>query len=228
MDLAGSNGDPNHGNIIVWQCQVSVNQRWLLTPAYAADSTDIEPFDISANYELPITLEGMEAGGDLDAFQGRTDNGTNINSFHRNGGSNQGWYLDWTSSNVVTFRGVGSSASVSAGAAPAASSNHCIDIYHSDTATAGRELVLWDCNGQASQQWMVLRLVDHEEAQLISEVQLINVAHPELCMDTSRPPGNPDGGHIVVQNCSLFAVSQQFLLTSFDPTGTPEPDHPEL
>lgn len=207
MDVAGTPPQPDAGPVIVWDCQDSTNQRWLLTPSDATTDVDRQPIDLSQNYQLPITLEGLEAGGVADAERGGTTNFTPIISYHRDGGSNQGLYLDWYSSDQVRFRGIGS--------------NRCIDISHSDTATAGRELVLWDCSDQASQQWRAEQLDN-------SQVVLHNVSHPELCMDISGAPHEPDGADFIVWNCTA-EVNQQFLLTSYDPT-PPEPDqsHDEL
>ncbi|HSV65659.1 MAG TPA: RICIN domain-containing protein [Mycobacteriales bacterium] len=209
MDVAGAPRQPDAGNVIVWGCQDSVNQRWLLTPADATYDIDREPIDLSRNYEGPATLEGLEAGGVADAYRGRTGNNTPIISYHRDGGSNQGWYLDWFSSNQVRIRGVGSSS-------------RCIDIHNSNTATAGRELVLWDCTYQASQQW---------RAELLDNGQMLlhNASRPDLCMDIAGAPHTPDAGNLIVWPCTA-AVNQQFILTAYDPTGTPEPDreHSEL
>src|SRR5262249_45748131 len=125
----------------------------------------------------------------------------------RTGGSNQGLNLDWYTSDQVRFRGTGS--------------GRCIDIKNSDTATAGRKLVLWDCTDQLSQQWRTQELDN-------GQVLLHNASHPELCMDIAGAPPVPDGAHFIVWTCT-GDVNQQFLLTSFDPT-PPEPDreHDEL
>jgi len=206
MDVDGAPTTPDAGNVIVWPCHVASNERWLFTPADAATQSTATPIDLSANYTLPSTVEGMEAGGVLDASDGGTSNNTEIISFHRDGGSNQGWNLDWLTRDIVRFRGVGS--------------NRCIDIHNSNTATAGRPLVLWNCSGQPSQLWRVEQLTD-------AQVLLQNLSRPDLCMDVSGAPHTPDAGNIIVWPCT-GAVNQTFLLTSFDPTGTPEPDQAEF
>jgi hypothetical protein len=206
MDVANAPTTPDAGNVIVWPCHDAANERWLFTPADAATTATATPIDLSANYGLPSTVEGMEAGGVLDAFQGGTSNDTNIISYHRTGASNQGWNLDWWASDVLSFRGQGS--------------NRCIDIHNSNTAAAGRELVLWNCTGQASQQWRVEQLTNEQ-------VLLENVSRPDLCMDVGGAPHTPDAGNIIVWPCT-GTVNQEFLLTSFDPTGTPAPDQPEF
>jgi hypothetical protein len=213
MDVAGAPSTPDAGNIIVWPCTDAANQRWLLTPAAATFDIDRQPVSLADNYPLPSTIEGLEAGGVLDAYRGRTGNSTNIISYHRNGASNQGWNLDWYSRSQyswdqVRFRGQGS--------------NRCIDIHNSNSATAGRELVLWDCTDQASQQW---RAVPLDNGQVV----LANASRPDLCMDVAGAPHTPDAGNIIVWPCTA-SVNQQFLLTAFDPNGTPEPDreHDEL
>jgi len=206
MDVEGAPTTPDAGNVIVWPCHVASNERWLFTPADAATTDTADPIDLSANYTLPSTIENMDAGGVLDAFHARTENNTDIVSFHRNGAPNQGWNLNWLTTNALTIQGVGS--------------NRCIDVHNSTTITAGRELVLFDCTGQDSQTWVTEQLTD-------GQVSLRNGSRPDLCMDIRGGPPMPDGGHLIVGPCS-GDPSQELLLTSFDPTGTPEPDHPEF
>jgi hypothetical protein len=206
MDVSGAPSVPDAGNVIVWPCQVAANERWLFTPADPSAESDLTSIDLSANYTNPITVEDMEAGGALDVFHARTGNGSAVISFHRDGGSNQGWTPVWSSGSVLSLRGVGS--------------NRCLDIHNSNTTTAGRELVLFDCTGQLSQQWQAIQ-VNHEQYLLQSRLR------PDLCMDVAGAPGTPDAGPFIVWNCTGTA-NQQFLFTSFDPTGTPERDRSEL
>ena len=206
MDVEGAPTTPDAGNVIVWPCHVASNERWLFTPADEAITDNPTPIDMSANYTLPSTIENMRAGGVLDAFHARTENNTDIISFHRTGGANQGWNLNWITASSLTIEGVGS--------------NRCIDVHNSNTITAGRELVLFDCTGQASQVWMVEQLAD-------GQVSLRNGSHPDLCMDIRGAPATPDEGHLIVWPCTGLA-NQEFMFTSFDPTGTPEPEQAEF
>jgi endonuclease/exonuclease/phosphatase family metal-dependent hydrolase len=203
LDVAGAPSTPDAGPIVVWGCNDTANQRWLFTPAAAGTDVDRSPPDLSAR-RGPSTVENIRAGGVMDADHGRTDNGTGIVSYHRTGAANQGWNLDWYGRDKVRLRGVGS--------------NRCVDIRHSDTAEAGRDLVLWDCNDTATQQWRTEQL----DGGL---VLLHNASHPELCVDVSGAPDVPDAGKMIVWPCA-GSPNQQFLLTPFDPTGTPEHDHP--
>jgi Ricin-type beta-trefoil lectin domain len=98
-------------------------------------------------------------------------------------------------------------------------SNRCIDVHNSNAITADRELVLFDCTGQASQVLLVEQRTD-------GQVSLRNESHPDLCMDIRGAPPTPDGGHLIVWPCSGEA-NQEFMFTSFDPTGTPEPEQAE-
>ena len=134
-------------------------------------------------------------------------------SFHRNGGANQGWNLNWRSLpvpvplfNPLTIQGVGS--------------RRCIDIHNSDTATAGRDLLIFDCTGQPSQSWVA-------EQATNGQVLLRNGLRSDLCMDNDDPTRTADGGQLRVQPCS-GGPSQEFMLTSFDPTGTPTPDQSDF
>src|SRR5262249_20136746 len=58
-----------------------------------------------------------------------------------------------------------------------------------------------------------------------------NVAHPDLCLDIHGAPTDPTMGHLIVWPCNGQA-NQQWMFTSFDPTGTPtitpDPDRTEL
>jgi hypothetical protein len=205
MDVEGAPTTPDAGNVIVWPCHVASNERWLFTPADEAITDNPTPIDMSANYTLPSTIENMRAGGVLDAFHARTENNTDIISYHRTGAANQGWNLNWITASTLTIQGVGS--------------NRCIDVHNSNTITAGRELVLFDCTGQASQVWMVEQLAD-------GQVSLRNGSHPDLCMDIGGAPPTPDAGQLIVWHCTGLA-NQEFMFTSFDPTGTPEPEQAE-
>jgi hypothetical protein len=185
---------------------VASNERWLFTPADEAITDTLTAIDMSANYTLPSTIENMRSGGVLDAFHERTGNNTDIISFHRTGGSNQGWNLNWITTSSLTIQGV--------------CSNRCIDVHNSNTITADRDLVLFDCTGQASQVWLVEQLTD-------GQVSLRNGSHPDLCMDIRGAPANPDEGHLIVWHCTGLA-NQEFMFSSFDPTGTPEPEQAEF
>ncbi len=206
MNVSGGPTDPDNGAMIVWPCQDTTNERFLITPAEAPSDLDLSPIDLSRYQTLPRTMENLWAGGVLDADRGRTGNGTWILSWVRNGGLNQGWDLAWSDSQTVQFRGE--------------ASNRCIDIFDSNNNVGpGRNLVLWNCTDQASQHWRAVQLVN-------DQVELQNLLYPSLCMDIADSTGRPEG-RMVVQNCT-GSVSQQWLFTAFDPTGTPEHEHSEL
>jgi endonuclease/exonuclease/phosphatase family metal-dependent hydrolase len=205
MDVAGAPSTPDAGPIVVWGCNNTANQRWVFTPATASTDADRSPPDLSAD-RGPSTVEGMQAGGVLDADQEDTGNDTGIISYHRTGGANQGWNLDWYGRDKVRLRGV--------------ASNRCIDIRNSDTAEAGRDVVLWDCNDTDTQQWRT-RWLDG------GQVVLQNDSHPELCLDLAGEPQVPDAGSAIVWTCT-GSPNQQFLFTPFNPTSTPKRGHGEL
>lgn len=61
-----------------------------------------EPEDLFGDFR---TVENMQAGGVVDVYQGQTANGTAVNSGRRNGGLNQSFKIDFTSSDgAVRFR----------------------------------------------------------------------------------------------------------------------------
>jgi hypothetical protein len=170
MDVARAPSQPDAGSVIVWGCQDSTNQRWLLTPSDATTGLEPQPIDLSQNYQLSTSLEGLKADGIADAFNRGTGNFTPIISYYRTGGSNQGLNLDWYASDQVRLRGTGS--------------QRCIDIKNSDTASAGSPLVLWDRTDQLSQQWRAEELDNGRGRE------------PAVPADFVRPtPPEPDREH---------------------------------
>jgi len=205
MNVRGAPDKPDGPEIILYACQDTANERWLFTPADATTDPSFSLIDLSQNYTLPATMESLQAGGVLDAERGGTANGTQIISYHRNGGSNQGWNLDWYSLDTVRFHGVGS--------------DRCIDPASADPGS-GTLLTLADCSFSATQLW---------RAEQISNGQVVlrNYSRPLLCMDIQGGPNEPDRGDLILYNCTA-TPNQQWLFTSFDPTGTPVPDQPEF
>jgi GH18 family chitinase len=204
MNIDGGQDDPNHTkNVILYACQNTSNERWIFTSANASTQTAATPVDLSQTVPGPATLENMNSGGVLDAEEELTANGTNIVSWHRNGQNNQGWNLNWVTSDTVIFKGAGS--------------GRCLDIYLSDqNVTAGRKLVLWDCTGGDSQEWQTEQLVN-------GQVALHNHLYPTLCLDVSGAPTNPDNGTMDAYTCN-GDPNQQWLFTPYDPNGTPQQD----
>jgi endonuclease/exonuclease/phosphatase family metal-dependent hydrolase len=208
MNVRGGPDRPDGPDIILYPCQNTDNERWLFTSAEATADPTFSPIDLSQNYTLPTTMESLEAGGVLDAEHGGTATGTQIISYHRNGGSNQGWTLGWFSTNTVQFRGVGS--------------NRCIDLA-SPNPRAGTRLILADCSFSATQQWRAFQLSNE---QVVLE-NVFTAPSSTLCMDIEGAPTEPDRGDLILFNCT-GNPNQQWLFTSFDPTGTPVPDQPEF
>ena len=91
-------------------------------------------------YELVSAYDGKC----LDVYGGATGNGSRVDQWTCNGGSNQLWkvvHVGTTSGNlpIYTFMGVGS--------------GRCLDVYGASHAN-GATIDIWDCNGQANQQWI--------------------------------------------------------------------------
>jgi hypothetical protein len=112
-----------------------------------------------------------------------------------------GWKLNWSGQDIVRFQGVGS--------------DRCINMRNG--IAHPRELS--GCTGDASQQWQAEQLGN-------GQVLLHKQSQPDLCLDIAGGPNDPDQGRLKVNSCNSANLSQQWLFTSFDPTGTPEPDHP--
>ena len=81
------------------------------------------------------TLRGVASGRCLDVPGASQTNGTYLEIWDCNGGSNQQWTL--TSSNQLTVYGT-----------------KCLDVPGHAT-TAGTRVEIWDCNGGTNQQWRV-------------------------------------------------------------------------
>ncbi|WP_073809098.1 glycosyl hydrolase family 18 protein [Kitasatospora sp. CB01950] len=204
MNIEGGQSDPNlTANIVLYGCENTPNERWIITPAHPSNTQVAHPDDLSRITPATVTIGAAISGGVLDAYHERTANDTDIVSWHRNGLSNQGWIPHWRGDNIVTFEGVGS--------------HRCVDIYQSDrNVTAGRKLVLWDCSGGTSQLWHAYQLDD-------GQVVLQSVLYPDLCMDVAGAPSNPDNGYLDAWNCNANP-NQQFILSPFDLTGSPQRD----
>jgi len=78
-------------------------------------------------------IKGVGSGRCLDVPNVSTANGTQLQTYDCNGGSNQQW--TYTSSRQLTVYG-----------------NKCLDAYGQGT-TNGTKVVIWDCNGGTNQQW---------------------------------------------------------------------------
>ncbi|MEV7815565.1 RICIN domain-containing protein [Streptomyces flaveolus] len=211
LNVSGGQDDVHKGvQTILWNCENTVNERWIFTPSTPDIDADSEPWNFPDLVSGPISLETVKDGGLMDVSQNHTAEDSLVRQFHRNGGANQGWYLDYVNAHTVTFRGV--------------QSNRCLDIHNSNTAEAGRELVIWDCiPAQESQEWSIQQLRG-------PEVMLHSVAHPELCIDVFHDPQDPDVGNLDVYTCGSPGnppANQTWILTSYDPTGYPirDPDY---
>jgi O-glycosyl hydrolase len=85
-------------------------------------------------------LVNVNSGEVLDAYGQGTANGTPIDQWGWNGGTNQQWTLTRNADGYYTITGVGS--------------GRVLDIMH-QTTWPGTQLELWDANGGTNQQWLV-------------------------------------------------------------------------
>lgn len=200
MNIAGGQSDPSDAaDLILYACQNTPNERFTFTPADPSGSPSQSPVDLSQYVPGPSSVENIANGAIMDVSGSATANNSAVISYHRTGGRNQGWNLHWVDTHTLSFQST--------------SSSRCLDIHNSTSVSAGRDLVIFDCvDGQQSQQWHATQLDNETE-------QFSNVAYPSLCIDIS----GGDNTNLVVDNCSS-AAGQQWLFTSFDPTGTPSPD----
>jgi hypothetical protein len=209
-DLCLQQGTDQLGNEFSGPCADIPAQRWIVTPENAPTQAAVTPVNLPSMEPGQITLESMNAGGVMDVLGGATANNSPVGQFHRMEGDglnpNQGWNLTWLDDHRVTFQGE--------------QSKRCLDIDHSETAESGRRLVIYDCADQASQQWEPEQLVDSDQ----DVVRWHSVAHPDLCMDVSGAPTDPDAGNLIVFTCSADA-NQVWTFTPYDPTGTPVVNH---
>ncbi|MFJ6217200.1 glycosyl hydrolase family 18 protein [Streptomyces sp. NPDC092296] len=205
LNVSGGQPDINTPKrAILWDCNNTPNERWIFTPSWPYTFATEGPWDFSKQVPGPVSVESLKAGGLMDVDRRHTDNDSLVVQYHRTRQPNQGWYLSWSDSQTVTFKGV--------------QSGRCLDIHSSDTAEAGREAVIFDCHpGQASQQWRVEQLRG-------AEVMFHSVARPDLCLDVHGGPVDPDQGYLDVWPCSSHADparNQTWLMTPYDPSGDP-------
>lgn len=90
-------------------------------------------------------LVNYSDGKCLDVYGGATGNGSRVDMWTCNGGSNQQWrvlQVGTTSGNLPIDELVG------------VGSGRCLDVYGASHAN-GATVDIWGCNGQANQQWDV-------------------------------------------------------------------------
>ncbi|MCQ4044600.1 RICIN domain-containing protein [Streptantibioticus rubrisoli] len=123
----------------------------------------------SANAASGVTIHNQYTGSVLDARGQGTGNWTEIWSYWANDQDNQKWTFHEVSTGVYNIQGL--------------QSGRCIDIAHSDYAGPGYNLVLWDCNGNASQKWIAHPLAS-------GGYQLQSSLNPAWCMATDAINNN--------------------------------------
>ncbi|MDH6119383.1 GH18 family chitinase [Kitasatospora sp. GAS204A] len=165
----------------------------------AAEPTQL--FTSPSGAPIPQAIENMQAGGVLDVDRQGTANLTPIVGYHRNGGANQSWKVNFytdTPKEEVTFQGTGS--------------GRCIDITHSDrNPGAGTPLSLYDCTGQPSQRWVPLYLGN-------SQYEFLSAFLPGLCMNLSGGQSDPNNKtNTILYSCDN-TPNERFIFT---PTYTP-------
>jgi hypothetical protein len=210
MNVRGGQTDPTQAKyVILWACQNTANERFILTTADSSSSYANWEWEPNDAYGFgPYSLENLGTGGNMDVYHERTANNSDVISWQRTGRANQGWWLEWKDEYTVSFQGVGS--------------HRCLDIYNStDHVGPDRHLVVWDCTGQASQRWLAVRLNN-------GQIQWRNQLYSDLCLDVADRGHDPqtinNPGALITQNCRLDWTTQQWSFTPFDQTGTPTPE----
>jgi poly(3-hydroxybutyrate) depolymerase len=82
-----------------------------------------------------VTIAGQQSGRCIDVPNSTTANGTQVQLWDCNGGTNQRW--TYTASRQLTVFG-----------------NKCLDASGQGTSN-GTAAIIWDCSGQANQQWNI-------------------------------------------------------------------------
>jgi GH18 family chitinase len=208
MNISNAQSDPNiAAPAILYPCANVANERFYFAPAYPSALGDNNPGNLRATMRSPAVVESMLNGGAMDVANQGTANNTEVDSWARTGDANQGWDLVWHADGSFSFQ--------------SESSGRCLDIHNSTTVTAGRDMVLWDCTGQASQDFVPIPMTD-------DQFYFQNVQEPDLCLETVNATADPASGYEAVNPCNPI-TGQEYILTPFDPTGTPSPpNHDEL
>jgi hypothetical protein len=218
MNLTGGQTNPATSTYdVLWTCanaagttSPGANERFTITPWATATGSSTTPVSLPTQVPSPTALENLHAGAIMDVGSNQTANNSAVVPFIRNGAANQGWGLNWRPDGSVSFQST--------------SANRCLDILNSNTATAGRPVVIFDCVNQASQSWLPVQLNNGTE-EFQSEL------NNSLCLDVNGATGNPTTGNVDVNTCN-GSDTQQWMFTAFDPTGTPvrptDPDFSQL
>ncbi len=202
MNVSGGQSDPTSANgLVLYGCANTPNERFFFGPANLSTQTDTNgnPFN---RITSPTALENMYNGGAMDVQGNGTANNTEVDSYSRNGQSNQAWDIGSNPDGTVSFQSV--------------SSGRCLDIHNSTTAALGRDLVVFDCAQQASQEFFPIALTDGQW-----EFESALPAVEGACLTTAgASSGDPRSGNETVDTCDGSAT-QFFTMTPYDPTGTP-------
>jgi hypothetical protein len=134
------------------------------------------------------TITNANSGNLLDAYENGTANGTLIDQWAANGGTNQQWTLARNSDGYYTITGV--------------QSGKVLDV-NEQTAWPDTQIQLWTANGGANQQWLVRPTVNGEYA--------IESRSSGDVMDDYE--SNKANGAPVVQWPNNGGANQQWILT---------------
>jgi hypothetical protein len=115
----------------------AVMQLWYPSASYNQQWTFIATAPIT-NGNHTLTPQNA-TGSRLDAYASGTTNGTKVDIWQSNGGSNQNWSFTSLGGNVYQIQ-------------PSYYSALCLDVYGAATAN-GTTVDLWGCNGQTNQEW---------------------------------------------------------------------------
>ncbi|MFB8106776.1 RICIN domain-containing protein [Streptomyces sp. NPDC056007] len=186
---------------ILAKCENVPSQRFFFSPSNLSnEASGKTPNLTELDARGPVSLQNMYNGGVMDVQGQGSENNTAVISYSRfNGQKNQGWRIVQNAGGTVSF--------------VSEASGKCLDIHNSDTATRGRELVIFDCQGQTSQQWRVTQLTDEQW-------QFSSLRVDGACIGAPNASANPRSGNASVTECAQNGT-HTFTLTPFDPTGTP-------
>ncbi|MBS2534477.1 RICIN domain-containing protein [Catenulispora sp. NF23] len=204
INVSGGQTDPTiASDLILYNCSNTPDERFFFnaaSPSTSVDST-VNPLAYLPAAS-PVTVENLYNGGAMDVQNNGTANNTEVDSYSRNGQSNQAWSIAANPDGTVTFQ--------------SQSASRCLDIHNSPSAALGRDLVIFNCTGQQSQKFFPIPLTDGQW-----EFQSALAAVVGACIGTANATaGNPRSGYEAINTCNGSAT-QIFALTPYDPTGTP-------
>jgi GH18 family chitinase len=207
LNVASAQANPNvAADAILYNCDdTAKNETFFFGPANLSHATS--PLDPHTLIPSEASWQNMSNGGVLDVANAGTANNTAVDSWQRNGNTNQGWDTVWQPDGSVSFRNY--------------HSGRCIDLFNSTSATVGNSTVVFDCTGQTSQDFLPIALTD-------GQFEFASALVPDACLTASNSTADPSSGTEVIAQC-VGNANQVYTAAPFDPSGSPSlPTDPDF